>query len=59
VCRFGQTKRAAIRLDGVDNLRNTVLYANSCRNVSNLVLDGGKETVRVCSHAAESCECTQ
>ena len=56
-CHFGQVKRAAIRLDGVDNLRNTILYANSCRDVGNLVLDGGKDTLRLCASSGGSCEC--
>jgi hypothetical protein len=36
----------------------TVLYANSCRNVSTPVGEGGVDTIRVCpSSVPDSCEC--
>jgi hypothetical protein len=38
----------------------TVLYANSCKNVSVPIGDGGIDTVRICpSSAPDSCECPQ
>jgi hypothetical protein len=38
----------------------TVLYANSCKNVSTPLGDGGVDTVKVCpSSAPDSCECAQ
>jgi hypothetical protein len=57
-CRYDQKSRAGIRLDGVDNIRNTVLYGNRCQRVPNPLIDGGKDTVRLCTSASEgSCEC--
>jgi hypothetical protein len=57
-CRTGQDQRTAIRLEGSDNLRNTVLYANDCRSVTHPLFDGGKNTVRLCDGGpAESCVC--
>jgi hypothetical protein len=57
-CRYGQKSRAGIRLDGVDNIRNTVLYGNRCQRVPTPLIDGGKDTVRLCTSASEgSCEC--
>jgi hypothetical protein len=39
---------------------HTVLYANSCKNVSLPIGDGGIDTVKVCpSSASDSCECPQ
>ena len=38
----------------------TVLYANSCKNVSVPIGEGGVDTVRICpSSAPDSCECPQ
>jgi hypothetical protein len=38
----------------------TVLYANSCKNVSTLIGSGGIDTVKVCpSSVPDSCECPQ
>jgi len=56
-CHFGQAERTGIRMEGSDNLRNTVLYANSCRKVGKLILDGGKDTLRLCTQSDDSCEC--
>lgn len=57
VCRTGQEQRVAIRLEGQDSLRNTVLYANRCQKVSLPLFDAGKNTVRLCDGAADSCGC--
>jgi hypothetical protein len=57
-CRYTQRSRAGVRLDGVDNIRNTVLYGNRCQRVPTPLIDGGKDTVRLCTSASEgSCEC--
>lgn len=57
-CRYNQDNRSAFRLDGVDNLRNTVFYANRCERIGKILIDGGKDTVRLCRGQAEgSCEC--
>lgn len=57
-CRYEQKYRAGVRLDGIDNIRNTVLYANRCQRVTTPLLDGGKDTVRLCTPGSEgSCEC--
>ncbi len=38
----------------------TVLYANSCKNVSTPLGKGGVDTINVCpSSASDSCECPQ
>ncbi len=57
VCRYGQKERSGIRLAGKRNLRDTVLYANSCRRVDKPLIDAGSHTTRLCSTAADSCEC--
>jgi hypothetical protein len=47
-----------IRLDGKDNIRNTVLYGNSCEQVARLLEDRGRDTKRVCPANSESgCDC--
>ena len=58
-CHYGQQARTAIRMDGKDNVRNTVLYANKCERVSRFLEDGGKQTLRLCSGSSResSCEC--
>jgi hypothetical protein len=57
-CRYDQKFRAGVRLDGVDNIRNTVLYANRCERVATPLIDGGKDTKRLCTAStAGSCEC--
>lgn len=57
-CHFNQDNRSAFRLDGVDNMRDTVFYANRCERVGKILIDGGKGTVRLCrSPAQASCEC--
>ena len=58
VCHFGQTARSGIRLEGQDNIRGAILYANRCERVARGVVDSGQATVRVCAPGtAASCEC--
>jgi hypothetical protein len=54
-CFYGQLKRTAVRFEGKDNVRDSVLYANECERVDSFLADGGKGTKRICS--ANSCEC--
>lgn len=59
-CHFNQDNRSAFRIDGVDNMRSTVFYANRCERVGKVLIDGGKGTVRLCRPQAQvpaSCEC--
>jgi hypothetical protein len=57
-CHYNQDNRSAFRLDGVDNMRNTVFYANRCERIGKILIDGGKDTVRLCRQPAPgSCEC--
>jgi hypothetical protein len=57
-CHFNQDNRSAFRLDGVDNMRSTVFYANRCERVGRILIDGGKATVRLCPRPSQaSCEC--
>ena len=57
-CHYNQDNRSAFRLDGVDNMRNTVFYANRCERIGRILIDGGKDTVRLCRQQAQgSCEC--
>jgi hypothetical protein len=63
--RWGQRERSGIRLEGDQNVRDTVLYGNSCERVDKSLLDGGLRTRKLCaaadvgnsSAAANSCEC--
>jgi hypothetical protein len=58
-CKYGQTVRAGIRIEGTQNIRNTVLFGNTCERVAIPLSDSGVGTARVCdsSGAAHSCEC--
>jgi hypothetical protein len=50
--------RTGIAFPDYETAWRTVLYANSCKNVSTRIGDGGVETVKVCpSSAQDSCEC--
>lgn len=57
-CRWGQKYRSGIRLEPGGNVRDTVLYANRCRNVALAIDDGGVGTSRICRpELADACEC--
>lgn len=57
-CDHKQTRRIGIHLYQDSLVWNTVLYANTCSDVSLPLVDHGKGTVRVCSSSApDSCEC--
>lgn len=56
--RWGQKERSGIRLEGEQNIRDTVLYRNSCERVDKPLVDAGLRTLKVCDGAAAgSCEC--
>lgn len=58
-CHYAPADRAAIRLGGNENVRDTVLYANRCRRVDHRLVDSGRHTTRLCRIAGEeSCECS-
>jgi hypothetical protein len=57
-CHRGQSERSGIRLEGHDNVRNTVLYGNRCERVTKPLSDSGLRTLRICPAGAhDSCEC--
>ena len=63
--RWGQQERSGIRLEGDQNIRDTVLYGNSCARVDKALVDGGLRTRKLCAATADrsssastsSCEC--
>jgi hypothetical protein len=58
VCRRPVRGRIGIRLDGPDNVRETVLYNNKCERVDTFLDDQGKRTARVCfAGKSDRCEC--
>lgn len=59
LCSEGQRKRVGIRLEGNNNVRDTVLYGNRCEDVDKYLQDQGMRTVKICkAHAKDSCECS-
>ena len=57
-CRYDQRARIGIRLDGQENVVNSVLFQNRCERVDTPLKDGGRGTVRLCSaQQSASCEC--
>jgi hypothetical protein len=56
-CRWGQRERSGIHLDGTQNIRDSVLYANQCERVGKPLSDSGLGTSKVCSGQPNSCEC--
>jgi hypothetical protein len=57
-CRQNQKTRAAIRLEGPQNIHDTVLADNRCERVSIPLEDAGVGTVRLCpAQPGDSCEC--
>jgi hypothetical protein len=58
ICRRPVRGRIGIRLDGPDNVRETVLYNNKCERVDTFLDDQGKRTARICSPGqSDRCEC--
>jgi hypothetical protein len=57
-CHYDQRARIGIRLDGQENVVNSVLFQNRCERVDTPLKDGGRGTVRLCSaQQSASCEC--
>jgi hypothetical protein len=60
VCEKTSHSRIGIAFPGPAIAWRTVLYANSCKNVSTPIGNGGIDTIKVCpSSAIDSCECPQ
>jgi hypothetical protein len=58
-CRYGQTDRSAIRIEGGAVVTGTVLHGNICERSSIRLFDAGLRTARLCQGADErSCECS-
>lgn len=59
VCHYPQSARTGLRLEGTGNVRDTVLYGNSCEHVDAFLQDSGRRTARICSFvkSAGTCEC--
>ena len=47
-CFLGQLRRTGVRFEGKDNVRDAVFYSNRCERVDTFLLDGGKDTKRIC-----------
>jgi len=57
-CPYSQPSRVGISLEHTQLVQGTMLYANSCRQVSKRLYDGAARTLRICpSNVQESCEC--
>ena len=57
-CGQTQAARSGIRIEGDENIRNTVLAGNRCEHVDVPLQDEGKATARICPITdAGSCEC--
>ncbi len=56
-CDYRQTGRVGIDLQGDRFVDATVLYKNSCTDVSTPLSDHGVHTRRICDGAIHSCEC--
>ncbi len=59
LCRRPMAARIGIRLDGPDNIRDTVLYENSCERVDVGVEDGGRRTATPLPSAPASSNCNK
>ncbi len=58
-CHIGQRERSGIRLEGHDNIRDTVLYGNRCERVATPLVDSGLRTLKICPAGTEkNCECS-
>ena len=56
--RYGQRERSGIRIEGDQNIRDSVLYGNKCERVDKPLADAGMRTLKICPAAAPaSCEC--
>ncbi len=57
-CGYVQDGRYGIALQGERQIEGTVLYANTCENVTNPLRDRASRTQRACgAHETNSCEC--
>ena len=57
-CHIGQGERSGIRLEGQDNIRDSVLYKNRCERVATPLYDTGLRTLKICPAGSRgNCEC--
>ena len=57
-CRIGQRERSGIRIEGQDNIRDSVLYRNRCERVTVPLFDTGLRTLKLCPAGSRgNCEC--
>jgi hypothetical protein len=57
-CHFGQRERSGIRLEGHNNVRDTVLLGNRCERVATPLIDSGLRTLKICPVGSQgNCEC--
>jgi hypothetical protein len=57
-CHTGQRERSGIRVEGHDNIRDSVLYKNRCEHVATPLSDAGLRTLKICPAGSENnCEC--
>jgi hypothetical protein len=57
-CRIGQRERSGIRIEGQDNIRDSVLYRNRCERVAVPLFDTGLRTLKLCPAGSRgNCEC--
>jgi hypothetical protein len=57
-CGYAAAARIGIRLDGEQSVAASVLYMNSCVDVTTSLVDHGTRTRKMCDNAsADSCEC--
>jgi hypothetical protein len=57
-CHNGQRARVGIRIEGADNVRDSVLYANQCQHVDTALAVPGKRTTALCgAGSANQCGC--
>jgi hypothetical protein len=57
-CGRGHRERDGIRIEGTNNVRDTVLYGNSCEKVARPLADSGSHTLKICPSGSQfNCEC--
>jgi len=57
-CEYQQASRIGINIQGPALVWRSVLYANTCRNVSVPLVDRGLATIQLCEPAVpDACEC--